>query len=178
MALSTGSALDEEGFFDSIRRQLERAVRTLCPHWPPDHRDDVVQAASLRVLQIRQRSEGAREFNASYLWRVAYTALIDETRRRRGRREDPMSDQASVPAVAAPENPERDCSARQIGVAIRSCLGGLVRPRRLAVVLYLQGYGVPEAARLLGWPRKRTENLVYRGLADLRRCLSARGIEP
>ena len=50
------------------------------------------------------------------------------------------------------------------------------RERRLAVTLHLQGHSVPEAARLLDWAVKRTENLVYRGLADLRECLTAKGI--
>ena len=48
----------------------------------------------------------------------------------------------------------------------------------MAVTLYLQGHSVPEAARVLDWPAKRTENLVYRGLADLRECLMKKGIQP
>ena len=48
----------------------------------------------------------------------------------------------------------------------------------MAVVLHLQGHSVPEAARLLNWGNKRTENLVYRGLADLRNCLALKGLEP
>jgi hypothetical protein len=28
------------------------------------------------------------------------------------------------------------------------------------------------------WDEKRAENLVYRGLADLRKCLLARGVRP
>jgi RNA polymerase sigma-70 factor (ECF subfamily) len=52
------------------------------------------------------------------------------------------------------------------------------RDRRLAVTLYLQGHTVPEAARILDWSGKRTENLVYRGLADLRECLMAKGMRP
>jgi RNA polymerase sigma-70 factor (ECF subfamily) len=46
------------------------------------------------------------------------------------------------------------------------------------VTLYLQGHSVPDAARILDWPAKRTENLVYRGLADLRACLSNKGLRP
>jgi RNA polymerase sigma-70 factor (ECF subfamily) len=52
------------------------------------------------------------------------------------------------------------------------------RERRLAVTLHLQGHTVPEAARILDWAAKQTENLVYRGLADLRACLMAKGIRP
>jgi RNA polymerase sigma-70 factor (ECF subfamily) len=67
---------------------------------------------------------------------------------------------------------------RELGAAVRACLRSMKRERRLALVLYLQQHTVPEAARLLGWAAKRTENLVYRGLADLRQCLLAKGHTP
>ena len=78
----------------------------------------------------------------------------------------------------ARENPERTAVARQIGRGIRGCLRAMKQERRLAVTLHLQGHTVPEAARLLNWAFKRTENLVYRGLSDLRACLTAKGLQP
>lgn len=138
----------------------------------------MVQAATLRLIKIQQKSEGNREFKASYLWRVAYSALIDEIRRRRRRREEPLEQEQLDSIAEARGNPERHYRGRQVGAAIQDCLRRLLRPRRLAVTLYLQGYGVPETANLLGWQRKRAENLVYRGLADLRRCLEGKGVRP
>jgi len=164
--------------YASLRRKLEQALSKICPYLPASEKDDVVQAAILRLLKIQQKSEGNREFNASYLWRVAYSALIDETRRRRRRREDPLEQEVLDTTVHASGNPERETVAREVGSAIQGCLQTLVRSRRLAVTLYLQGYGVPEAAQLLGWRRKKVENLVYRGLADLRQCLNTKGIKP
>ena len=78
----------------------------------------------------------------------------------------------------AESNPEASASAREIGHGILDCLARLARERRLGVTLYLQGHSAPEAARILDWNRKRTENLIYRGLADLRDCLAARGMRP
>jgi RNA polymerase sigma-70 factor (ECF subfamily) len=46
------------------------------------------------------------------------------------------------------------------------------------VTLHLHGHSLVEAARILDWAAKQTENLVYRGLADLRKCLLAKGIRP
>ena len=76
------------------------------------------------------------------------------------------------------DDPERITASRQIGREIVECLSHLNRERRLAVTLYLQGHSVPEAARGLDWPAKRTENLVYRGLANLRACLLRKGLRP
>jgi hypothetical protein len=33
-------------------------------------------------------------------------------------------------------------------------------------------------AALLGFDEKQTENLVYRGMAELRRCLRLKGLKP
>lgn len=162
-----------------LRDQLERAVTRLCPRWLADRRDDLVQVALMRVMEIQRRSEGKRQFAASYLWKVAYSAMVDEIRRLRRRKEDPLEDEAWEGGPAAPSpGPDRRAADREIALGIRQCLDRLVRPRRMAVVLYLQGHSVPEASKLLNWGNKRTENLVYRGLADLRGCLAARGLEP
>jgi len=165
--------------FSSLRRDLERAVSRISPRFPAAERDDIVQAACIRLLELQgRRSEGAGAFNASYVWRVAYSALIDEIRRRRRRREAPLEPEVIDTTMHASGNPERETAAHELGSAIQDCLQGLVRARRLAVALHLQGYSVPESARLMGWQRKKTENLVYRGLGDLRRCLHGKGIEP
>ena len=62
--------------------------------------------------------------------------------------------------------------------AVIVSLQELSEDRRRAVTLYLQGHSIPEAARILEWDVKRTENLVYRGLADLRTCLLRKGHRP
>ena len=69
------------------------------------------------------------------------------------------------------QGPERQASALEIDRTMRDCLTNLNPPRRAAIACHLQGYSVPEAARFLGWTRKRTEHLVARGLKDLRACM-------
>jgi len=163
-----------------MRSTLQRAVRRVCPRWLADRSEDLVQMAAIRVLEARPSSEGNPGVAASYLYRVAYTTLIDEIRRLRRRPEVPLGDEEgdSRPAGAVASGPEQAYAAKQIGGAIQDCLQRLFRDRRLAVTLHLQGHTVPQAAALLGWTTKRTENLVYRGLADLRRCLGGKGIVP
>jgi RNA polymerase sigma-70 factor, ECF subfamily len=164
-----------------LRQHLLRAVRRVCPRWLSDHADDIVQCAMVKLLE--RRGEGSGPLPPSYLWKVAYTATVDEIRRRRRRHEVPLDageeESAGMAPPAGPaSDPERLQAAREIGRAVRDCLLRVVEARRLAVVLHLQGHSVPEAGRILGWGVKRVENLVYRGLADLRRCLSAKGIAP
>jgi RNA polymerase sigma-70 factor (ECF subfamily) len=167
--------LDLEG----LRRDLKRAVAQTCPRWMADRSEDIIQVAMMRVVEIHRRREGNAEFSSFYLRKAAYSAVVDEIRRLRRRQEVPLENESSEvvfePAAESPD-PERNAAARETGRAIRDCLGRLVRPRQLAVTLNLQGHSVPEVGKLLGWTTKKAENLVYRGMADLRGCLDAKGV--
>ncbi len=168
-----------EDDYGRLRADVERVVAHVCPAWLAGRSDDLVQAVLMRVLAAQRQREGAAEFSTFYLRKAAHSALVDEIRRQRRRQEvDLQGEMADHGPVAAQPDPERRSAGRQLGRAIRDCLKTLVRPRRLAVVLNLQGHSVPEVSRLLRWNPKRAENLVYRGLADLRGCLERRGIVP
>ena len=168
--------------YPALRRDVVRAVTRLCPTWMADRRDDLVQAAVMRVMQVTEKrpasGEGNRLLSASYLYKIAYSVLIDEIRRLRRRRETNLDDESVATVAVARDNPERTAASKEVGRGIQECLARMKRERRLAVTLHLQGHSVPDAARILDWTAKQTENLVYRGLADLRECLMAKGIRP
>jgi RNA polymerase sigma-70 factor (ECF subfamily) len=142
-----------------------------------------VQAAVMRVMHVVEAQadpDRDRSLATSYLYRVAHSALVDEIRRVRRRREEDLNDEEidARPLTRQGPDPERLAASHEVGRGIQECLSRMNRDRRLAVTLYLQGHTVPEAARVLDWSGKRTENLVYRGLADLRECLMAKGMRP
>ena len=136
----------------------------------------------MRVMQVVTRHAPGHEGNpiltSSYLYKVAHSALVDEIRRVRRRGEVDLEETGVAAVTVTRPDPERITAAREVGRGIQDCLLRMSRERRLAVTLYLQGHTVPEAARILDWPAKRTENLVYRGLADLRECLTRKGMQP
>jgi RNA polymerase sigma-70 factor, ECF subfamily len=169
----------EEDRFERLRRDLCRAVAKVCPAWLASRREDLVQVAMLKVMGLESRREGNPPLAASYLYRVAYSAVVDEIRARRRRPEVELEevDMTTRQATTEPA-PDEAARGREIGRGIRACLALLLAERRAAVTLHLLGHSVPEAARLLGWAAKRTENLVYRGLADLRGCLAGKGLAP
>jgi RNA polymerase sigma-70 factor (ECF subfamily) len=160
-----------------VRDTLRAAAARVVPSWLADQRDDIVQAAMLRL--IPKLSEGDPEGRSSpaYLWRVAYSITVDEIRRRRCRPEEQPSERTPEAGDRQP-TPERALAGREIGLAIRGCLEKVLADRRRAVTLYLQGHGPSEIARLMGWNIKRAENLVARGLDDLRTCLKRKGVTP
>lgn len=113
-----------------LRRSLEAAVATLCPRSLADRREDLVQEALLRVTRILGRAEPGRELNATYLWRTAYCALVDELRRRRQRREVPLEDAGPPESLASPRpGPAAAGRGGEIRRALAACLKGLLEPR-------------------------------------------------
>ena len=46
------------------------------------------------------------------------------------------------------------------------------------MTLHLHGFSAEQAARSLGYLLKRVQNLTYRGLAELRKCLRTKGAVP
>jgi RNA polymerase sigma-70 factor (ECF subfamily) len=172
------AAPDED--YAELRAEISRAVHSICPRWLASRADDLVQVALLRIFELRRRREQEQELSPFYLKRVAYSALVDEIRRLERRRESSLEaeDGEELPLASPSPGPEREQAGKEIGAGIRDCLATLLRQRKLAVTLYLQDVSVVEAARLLGWDLKHTRNLVYRGLGDLRRCLTAKGLHP
>jgi RNA polymerase sigma factor (sigma-70 family) len=165
------------GDLERIREALQRAVRRFCPRWLATDREDLVQAACVRVLQASKRSgKEPGSFEASYLWRVAHSAVMDEIRRRR--REGPLDVNSSPSAVEDAHDPESDLRAALVREAIREGVRTLSPARQGAVMLYLHGFSLADSARILGWNSKRVDNQRYQGLAELRRYLEKRGLEP
>ena len=153
--------------FDRIGRAAGRYCA--CPHL----RDDVQQLAALRVLRVaRREGRPVGTYSDRYLFRVARTVQLDEARRAASRPADRLDD---APCPDA-DTPESRVAGRELGAAIASCLRRLLPDRRAAVELHLVGHNVPHVADALGTDRKRAENLVYRGLADLRRALTDAGL--
>lgn len=159
---------------DEIRGVLERAVTRLCPDWLGASRDDLVQNAVGRLLDRLETDEGNPSFSSSYLYRTAHSVMIDEIRRVRRRDEQPLdSSDASLASEAPP--PDDVLAEDTLNQAVHACMDAMVESRHLAVTLHLQGHTVPEIADLLGWREKKADNALYRGMADLRRCLENKG---
>jgi len=160
-----------------LRRRLVQAVGRVCPAWLSAHAEDIVQSAMIRIIDSRRPGEGIADLRSLYVRKAAYTAMVDEIRRLRHDAEAPDGE-AIISRAEDPSarNPEEIARLSQLGEAIRHCVAGLATARRVAVTLYLHGHSVPETSRLSHWTLKQAENLVYRGLADLRRCLALRGV--
>ena len=166
-----GSPMDPE----AVRSTIERALARMCPRELAGERDDIVQTALARILEIESSRGPGTVRAASYLWQTAFSVIANELRRRRRRPVTLVSDLTEIDR-ADPVTPETLAARRETARSLRDCIAALARPRQIAVMLHLQGHGRTEGAALVRWDVKRFENLVYRGLADLRMCLEAKGV--
>jgi len=137
-----------------------------------------VQAAMMRIISRHRDGVELDAMGSGYVFKVAYTALVDEIRHQRRRKLDSTSSAEETEFHTEAGDPERRTAARQLGAAIKACLALLAQTRNVAVSLYLQGFNVPQISEQLGGSRKQAENAVYRGLADMRRCLTDKGVQP
>jgi len=160
-----------------LQEVLSRAVRGVCPAWMAERRQDIVQNALLRIVRKWNETEEPETLGASYLWRVAHSAVMDEIRHRRRHPEDPWEVPPESP-TAEELSPERRREAAELRRVIEDGLGRLPVDRRRAVALFLLGHSLKESAAMLGWTTKRVDNQRYQGLAALRCFLVEQGYEP
>lgn len=159
----------------ALRRELERAVRRVCPRSLAQEAEDLVQECFVRLLRA-SKVEHAEELSAAYLKKVAYSAVVDEIRRRRRQLAlDAGTDHGDIEAAA---DETQSTPETALGDAIAACLQGQPPDRRRALTLHLLGHTGSEVARLLSCDAKRAENLTLRGLAKLRDCLQSKEVTP
>ena len=161
---------------------LRRTVERKCPRHLGIDPAEVEQDVIVRVWRALERESELRA-PASFLYRVIATALVDAVRRRRARPEDPLVLQSDdhTQAVSEPSalGPSPELAARHAEALreVDKVLAAMPDRRRLAVRLHLQGFDTTEIGRLAGWSEPKARNLVYRGLAELRRRLLEHGIQ-
>jgi RNA polymerase sigma factor (sigma-70 family) len=163
-----------------LTRYADRVRRAVARYGLAGEVDEIFQEVRIRLWRAFQERGNIMDAPASYVYRTAVSATIDLIRRRRARREEQIDlDRPSGEAklgtapganFMAEENELADCVNQEIT--------RLPEDRALVVRMYLSGYPRVEIATIVGWSEPRTRHLIYRGLAQLRRRLQARGIGP
>jgi RNA polymerase sigma-70 factor (ECF subfamily) len=131
--------------------------------------DDVLQEAYLRAFRALPDFEGRSQIG-TWLYRITYTACLDELRRRKRRRWLPLADAGLQDAPA----PAADLGERLARAsALRAALAGLSHEERAAVWLVdAEGRDYREAAEVLGVPEGTVASRLSRARAALRLALA------
>lgn len=158
---------------ETLRRELQCAVRRVCPRSLAEHAEDLVQDAFIRLLRARKLD--GQDVSSAYLKKVAYSAVIDEIRRRRRQPAEQAYARVDVESAADELSASPDAA---LGHALEVGLQTLAPDRRRALTLHLLGYSGSEVADMLGCNAKRADNLTHRGLAQMREYLLKLGLNP
>ena len=149
--------------------------------------DELVQDVRIRLWRARAGGEAAvegggeqiRVVTSSYVYRTAVSAALDLLRRRRAHHAEPLEpddEPGEASRVSEPVGPAEDLAQSELAEEIARAVDTIAPARRPVVRMHLAGYPRDEIAAMLGWSEAKTRNLLYRGLADLRERLTARGI--
>ena len=160
---------------EALRRELVRAMHRVCPRSLAADAEDLVQESFIRLIRAGKLDDDS-VLSATYLKKVAYSAVIDEIRRRR--RRIAVISEADTDIEAAADETRSATPDLALGKAMEFCMQKLEEQRRRALTLHLLGYSGAEVAQMLECNAKRAENLTLRGLAQLRECLRGQGLSP
>ena len=174
---SSGSALDAAltSFTEMVRRVAWR-------HRLSDADvDEVMQEVRIRIWKASGRSDTPGEqflqSPTSYVYKTAVSAAIDVIRRQRSERvRNTISLEGDAPVLETAPTAHAELEGSELAEQVARAVESIPATRRPAVRMYLAGYSREDIAELMGWSEAKTRNLMYRGLDDLRRELTAMGI--
>lgn len=135
--------------------------------------DEVLQDVRIRIWRSLSTAEKIALAPASYVYRTAVSAALDLIRRRNARRDEPSERVSESRAVASGTSPDQAVEVTEFVTRLAEALSRMRESRQAVVRLHLAGYNRSEIAEILGWSEAKTRNLLYRGLADLRRQLES-----
>jgi RNA polymerase sigma factor (sigma-70 family) len=144
----------------------------------PSDVDALVQDVRIRLWRALGDAEKIAGAATFYVKRTALSAAVDLIRRRRARHEaalenvGPALEKRGHAGVVVDQH-GREEAAAEARARLESALAALAPSRKVVVRLYLTGYNRMEIAELTGWTEPKVRNLLYRGLADVRRELGA-----
>ena len=164
--------------FAQLKKTL---IGSVCKRFPSlcSEAEDIAQEVFLSIVRRQEHTKLKRERGDAYFAQAACNKAIDLIRKRLVRKERPLEDVVEVWLDADdPLTPEQHYESRQSYAMIRRCLELMDAPRRRAVELKILGETAKQSAKILRWTRRQVENRVFRGIRDLRDCLSFRGIGP
>jgi RNA polymerase sigma-70 factor (ECF subfamily) len=160
--LAAHVAGDREAFGTLVSVHQDRlwavAVRTLGDR---EEAADALQDALLSAYRSASSYRGEARVT-TWLHRIVVNACLDRVRRRQARPTLPLGEHDDV---AAAGNALAD---RETALELEAALADLPLEQRVAIVLVdVQGYGIDEAARVLGCPPGTVKSRCFRGRARL-----------
>lgn len=176
--MSTDSVLSQEEEFLAILQGHEKDIIFQVhsydlPKYGLDP-EDVIQDVKVRIWKLVCGGRIIRK-HGPYIKKVVYTSIIDQFRKKR--RESDLVQHEKLKHISEMETHYRGEAIRTRGMSepLARAVDGLIRSRRRVVKLYLLNLNIREIANYLDVSPDKIRNLLYRGLADIRKHINGTG---
>jgi RNA polymerase sigma factor (sigma-70 family) len=130
--------------------------------------DDISQEVRLKIWKLLHGEKNIANY-ASYIKKIVNSSVIDQLRKIR-REEGVYSHEKQVAENELAYSLEMS-RFRSLEEIVGKAVESLLESRRQVVKLYLLNLSIQEIASYLNWSVDKTRNLLYRGLADLKKVL-------
>jgi RNA polymerase sigma-70 factor (ECF subfamily) len=132
--------------------------------------EDVIQDIKIRIWKLICK-EKIIKYHRPYIRKIIYSSIIDHIRKHR--REEDLYRLEAHRHISELESSYNKESLRTIAMAeiVGKAVELLIETRRQVVKLYLLNLNIREIADYLGMSQDKIRNLLYRGLADLRKLI-------
>ncbi len=138
--------------------------------------EDIAQEIKIKIWGILKSEKEIGNY-PSYIKKIVHSSVIDVLRKRK--RDEGIYSQVKQNKISetkkdyAAELQNEEYYKEIIAAAVDS----LIESRRRAVKLFLLGMTIEEISTFYSWSQHRTRNLLYRGLADLKKMLKKKEID-
>ncbi len=138
--------------------------------------EDIAQEIKMKIWGILKSEKEISNY-PSYIKKIVHSSVIDVLRKRK--RDEGIYSQVKQNKISetkknyATELQNEEYYKEIITAAVDS----LIESRRRAVKLFLLGMTIEEISAFYSWSQHRARNLVYRGLADLKKMLIKKEID-
>ena len=137
--------------------------------------DDISQEIRIKIWRLLH-SEKTIKSPSSYIKKIVNSSVIDLLRKWR-RDERMMSVEKNKVSESKRDYPIPISLEEHLRDSVAEAVDSLIESRRKVVRLYLMEMTIEEISAYFNWSPDKTRNLLYRGLADLKKLLKKKDID-
>ena len=163
--------------FEELVRTYARLIRAVVRKVAGADADRLgpdVEQRLLTDLWKRHRSGDVIEHPSTYIYRAAVRETIRALKRDSRLVESPL---VLEPAAPRTDDPHAQLRSKELAQTLNEEIDALSSDRARAVRFHLAGFPVDEIMALHNWSYNKARNLIARGMTDLRKRLTHRGID-
>jgi len=169
------NAVKARGLLDEISLSVKKIIFASFPGLTEEEKEEIGQDVKLKILKMASRGKKIANLR-SYIWKMVYSTALDviACRSRALCLDDVLKSHAPpLQTYLDKLTPEYLYEEKELLAFAGKALDALPPRRRAAVLFHLQGLSLEETAVYLDESVNAVRHLVYRGLDDLKKEMSA-----